>query len=213
MQSAMRPKRATGTVLVVLGLAATLLALLLPVYWFDGNRTIAITRSGWQDDGDGTWKTKYGPVTPLDRDFIRKVRAATLWELPAGRVVRERATRKSVRTVGAHLLEGDTKLDEQAVKTARTLGVRLPNRPPDAQQRYLDDLKKARGASFDRIAVNRLRKQNGVDFALVSLVRDQTRNSLVRSLATRSNTVLLDHLYVEEESWARRRDALNGHSG
>ncbi|NLU71487.1 DUF4142 domain-containing protein [Streptomyces sp. HNM0575] len=192
--------RAVGTMLVVGGLVATLAALLVPVYFFDGNRSIAASRSGWQDDGMGTWKTEYGPVNSLDREFMRTVRTGGLWELPAGRAAKERSTRRSVRTVGDHVVEGDSELDKRVIQAGRALKVSLPNKPTAQQQQYLDGIEKARGAEFDRALVNDLRKSNGKTIGLISLVRDQTRNSMVRSLATRANTIVLDHLSVLEET-------------
>jgi predicted outer membrane protein len=208
MRSAVPSARAAGTLLVVLGLVATLAALLVPVYFFDGNRSSAISRNGWEDDGQGTWKTEYGPLTSLDRDFLRRVRAAGLWELPAGRVARERSERTSVRTVGDHLVEGDGELDKRVIQAGRTLRVQLPNRPTHDEQKYLEDIEKAEGDTFDEVFVNHLRKQNGGAFGLVGLVRDQTRNSMVRSLATRANTIVLDHIAVLEETGLVDYDAL-----
>jgi predicted outer membrane protein len=200
MRSAIPSGRAAGTVLVVFGLMATLAALLVPIYFFDGNRSAALSRSGWHDDGKGVWKTEYGPLTSLDRDFLRTVRSAGLWELPAGRAARERSERRSVKTVGDHLVDGDTELDKRVIQAGRTLKVALPNRPSSTEQKYLDDIEKAKGNEFDRVLVNHLRKRNGVAMNLVSLVRDQTRNSMVRSLATRHNSIVLDHLDVLEET-------------
>lgn len=193
-------RRAMGTVLVLLGLVATLAALLVPIYFFDGNRSAAVSRSGWQDDGKGIWKTEYGPLTSLDRDFIRKVRTAGLWELPAGQAAQERSTRKSVRTVGDHLVDGNKELDKRVVQASRTLKVELPNQPTRSEQKYLDDIGKARGEKFDRILVNHVRHQDGRAFGFISLVRDQTRNSMVRSLATRANSIVLDHITVSEDT-------------
>jgi predicted outer membrane protein len=200
MRSAIPSGRAAGTVLVVFGLMATLAGLLVPIYFFDGNRSAALSRAGWQDDGKGVWKTEYGPLTSLDRDFLRSVRSAGLWELPAGRAAVERSNRRSVRTVGDHLIDGDTELDKRVIQAGRTLKVSLPNRPNSTEQKYLDDIEKAKGTEFDRVLVNHLRKRNGVAINLVSLVRDQTRNSMVRSLATRHNSIVLDHLDVLEET-------------
>ncbi|WP_107374251.1 DUF4142 domain-containing protein [Streptomyces abyssalis] len=209
MGSAITPGRAIGTVLVVLGLVATLSALLVPVYFFDGNRTIALARSGWQDDGKGTWKTEYGPLTPLDRDFIRKVRDAGLWEVPAGKAAQERGTRKSVRIAGDHLVDGHTELDRRAIEAGRTLKVKLPNEPASASQKSLEDINSAQGDEFDQVLVDRLRRAHGVVFGLVGLVRDQTRNSMVRSLATRANAIVLDHLTVLEDTGLVDFEALN----
>ncbi|WP_314175173.1 DUF4142 domain-containing protein [Streptomyces winkii] len=200
MRFAPTSARAAGTVMVVIGLVATLSALLVPIYFFDGNRSVALSRSGWQDDGKGTWKTEYGPLTSLDRDFLRHVRTDGLWELPVGRAARERSDRRSVRTVGDHLVSGDTELDKRVIKAGRTLKVWLPNKPTSIQQKYMEEIQKARGEEFDRLLVNHVRKQNGVAFSLVSLVRDQTRNSMVRSLATRANTIVLDHITALEDT-------------
>ncbi|RAJ68829.1 uncharacterized protein DUF4142 [Streptomyces sp. Amel2xB2] len=200
MRSAVPSSRAAGTVLVVFGLIATLASLLVPVYFFDGNRSAAVARSGWQDDGEGTWKTEYGPLTSLDREFLRTVRATGLWELPAGRSARERSDRRSVRIVGDHLVDGDTELDRRVIEAGRTLKVALPNKPTGTQQGYLDELKQAKGEQFDKVLVGHLRKHNGGVINLVALVRDQTQNSMVRSLATRVNSIVLDHLAVLEDT-------------
>jgi predicted outer membrane protein len=209
MRSAMTSGRAIGTVLVVLGLVATLAALLLPVKFFDGNRSMALARAGWQDDGKGTWKTEYGPLTPMDRDFIRKVRNAGLWELPAGQSARERGTTKSVRIVGDHLVDGHEELDRRAIEAGRTLKVSLPNQPAGKNQDYLDEIDRSKGKEFDKVLVERLRQAHGVVFGLVGLVRDQTRNSMVRSLATRANTIVLDHITVLEDTGLVKFEALN----
>jgi predicted outer membrane protein len=201
--------RAIGTVLIVLALVATLAALLLPMQWFDGNRSIALARSGWQDDGRGTWKTEYGPLTPLDRDFVRKVRSAGLWELPAGQSARERGERKSIQTVGDHLVDGHTELDRRAIEAGRTMNIALPNQPTGPQQKWLDQMDSAQGDKFERILVDRLRKAHGLVFNLVGLVRDQTSNSMVRSLATRANAVVLDHITVLEDTGLVDFEALN----
>ncbi|QPP10210.1 DUF4142 domain-containing protein [Streptomyces bathyalis] len=209
MRSVKPSGRVAGTVLVVLGVVATLAALLIPVYFFDGNRSIALSRSGWQDDGKGTWKTEYGPLTSLDRDFLRSVRSAGLWEVPAGRAARERSTKRSVRIVGDHVVEGCGELDKRVIEASRALKVSLPNRATDAQRKYLLEIENAKGRKFDEVLVNRLRKQGGSTLALVSLVRDQTSNSMVRSLATRANSIALDHISVLEETGMVDYEALS----
>ncbi|GGO42202.1 hypothetical protein GCM10012287_02520 [Streptomyces daqingensis] len=209
MRSAKASGRAAGTVLIMLALVATLAALLLPIQWFDGNRSFALARSGWQDDGDGTWKTEYGPLTSLDRDFIRTVRSSGLWELPAGRSAKERGGRKSVRIAGKHLVDGYTELDKRTIEAAKTLKLPLSNQPTGPQQEWLKEMEQAKGAQFDRIFVERLRRASGKNIGLIGLVRDQTRNSMVRSLATRANAAVLDHLEVLEETGLVDYEALN----
>ncbi|GAA2436229.1 DUF4142 domain-containing protein [Streptomyces macrosporus] len=215
--------RTIGTVLVIGALAATLTALLLPVHLFDGSGTAAATATaaqGWEDDGRGTVSTPYGPLTPMDRDFVRKVRLAGLWELPSGRQAQERSAREEVRTAGEHLVEGHTELDQLAIDAGRALGIELANQPSEQQQQWLSQMDAARGDEYDRLFANLLRRAHGKVFALVALVRAQTRNSMVRSLATRANDVVLDHItvledtgLVEYEALAEDAPASSGRSG
>ncbi len=190
--------RPLGTWLVVGALAATLLALVVPVSLFGDARPAAAGAPAWNDDGEGVRETPTGPLTALDRDFVRKVRLAGLWEKPAGRLAQERGTTDNVRVAGEHLLGGHTELDRRSLDTARTLGISLPDRPNEQQQGWLDEIDAARGAGFDRTFARLLRAAHGKVFGLVALVRDRTGNSLVRELATRANTVVLDHITVLE---------------
>ncbi|MGW8375879.1 DUF4142 domain-containing protein [Streptomyces sp. ODS28] len=201
--------RAIGTALVVIALVATLTALLLPAQTFTGNISATAAREGWQDDGGGTVSTPYGPLSPLDRDFVRKVRLAGLWELPAGRQAQERGGRASVREAGDHLVSGHTELDRLVVQDARSLGVTLPNQPNAQQQGFLAQLETARGGAYDRLFANLLRRAHGKVFGLIGLVRDRTRNAMVRSLATRANAVVLDHITVLESTGLVDFDALH----
>ena len=203
--------RTIGTVLVIGALAATLTALLLPVHLFGGSRPAAATAAqGWEDDGRGTVSTPYGPLTPMDRDFVRKVRLAGLWELPSGRQAQERSSREEVRTAGEHLIEGHTELDQLSVETGRALGIELANQPSEQQRQWLSQMDAARGDEYDRLFANLLRRAHGKVFALVAQVRAQTRNSMVRSLATRANDVVLDHITVLEDTGLVDFEALAG---
>ncbi|UQI45144.1 DUF4142 domain-containing protein [Streptomyces sp. HU2014] len=194
-------QRALGTGLVVFSLAATLLALLIPVHLFGGaGPAAADARTTWSDDGQGTTATPFGPLTPLDRDFVRRVRLAGLWEKPAGRLAQEGGTKDAVRMAGDHLVDGHTELDRRSVEVGRALDVTMPERPNADQRGWLDQLNAARGSTFERLFANLVRAAHGKVFALVALVRDRTANAMVRELATRANTVVLDHITVLENT-------------
>ncbi|MET9883379.1 DUF4142 domain-containing protein [Streptomyces sp. NPDC006430] len=189
---------ATG---VVIGaLAFTLVALLIPVQKFGGRNAAAATVSAADDDGAGIISTAFGPLTPQDRDFVRKVRLAGLWELPAGRQAQERGKRPAVRTAGEHLIEGHTELDRRVMEVGQALGVELPNQPNAQQQGWLDQLNRAQGPQYEALFVQLLRRAHGKVFTLVAQVRAQTRNSMVRALATDANATVLDHIAVLEAS-------------
>lgn len=193
--------RTVGTGLIIGALAITLAALLIPVRSFGSNSAAATGGApAFTDDGGGTVSTPYGPLTPLDRDFVRRVRLAGLWELPAGRQAQQRGTSEAVKNAGDHLVEGHTELDRRTVEAAQALGVDLPNQPNKQQQGWLNQLDKAQGNAYERLFANVVRRAHGKVFALVAQVRAQSRNSMVRSLATRTNAVVLDHITVLEDT-------------
>ncbi|MFF4949613.1 DUF4142 domain-containing protein [Streptomyces chattanoogensis] len=192
--------RTIATGLVVCALVATLAALLLPVQLFGETAAAATNTVAYDDDGGGTVNTRYGPLTPMDRDFVRKVRLAGLWEMPAGRQAQERGTTAAVRTAGNHLVAGHTELDRRSIEAGRALGIQLANQPTPEQQSWLAQLSAAQGDDFAPVFAKLLRRAHGKVFGLVALVRDQTQNSMVRALANRANSVVLDHITVLEKT-------------
>lgn len=189
----------TGTSLVVGALAATLLAILLPIWSFPGGTTPAGVSV--PDDGQGTVNTEFGPLTPLDRDFTRKVRLAGLWEGPAGQQAQTKSTNAAVKDAGQHLIDGHAELDERTLKVASALNIDLPTRPSDQQQEWLDMMTAAQsGPEYERLWANLLRRAHGKVFGLIAEVRANTRNSMVRAYADRVNAVVLDHITVLEKT-------------
>nr|WP_039936480.1 DUF4142 domain-containing protein [Streptomyces himastatinicus] len=200
--------RTIGSGLIIGALAVTLAAILIPVSLFSSS-SAAVLPNGVSDDGGGTVTTQYGPLTPTDRDFVRKVKLAGLWELPSGRMGKERGTTEAVKTAGQHLIDGHTELDRRTNEVAQALGVSLPTQPNDQQQGWLNEMSQApSSAEFERLFAQFLRSAHGKVFNLVAQVRAQSKNSMVRSLATRANTIVLDHITVLEDTGLVDYDAL-----
>lgn len=194
-----------GTGIVIGALALTLIALLIPVRNFGGTAAEAAAvplaaPASADDDGGGVMSTAFGPLTPQDRDFVRKVRLAGLWELPAGRQAEQRGSAPAVRIAGEHLIEGHTELDRRVLEVGQALGMELPDRPSEQQRAWLDQLNRAQGPAYERLFIQLLRRAHGKVFTLVAQVRAQTRNSMVRELASDANTTVLDHISVLEAS-------------
>ena len=193
----------SGTGVIIIGLTATLLALIFPIWSY-------ADRSGTGVDvlSAETVSTQYGPLSALDRDFITKVRLAGLWELPAGQQAEQKGTTQAVRTAGQHLVLGHTFLDQRVRDVAAKLGLQLPNEPSDQQKQWLATLNAAQGTDYDSRFANILRLAHGKVFSLVAQVRASTGNSLVRALADDANTTVLDHIKVLEATGYVDWDAL-----
>ncbi|MFJ6571040.1 DUF4142 domain-containing protein [Streptomyces sp. NPDC091292] len=196
-------RRINGTALIIAALVATLGALAYPVWSY-------ADRSGTPQANvaAGTVATQWGPLTATDRDFIVRVRLAGLWELPAGQQAIERAPTKAIKEAGDHLVVGHTDLDKRVRTVAAQLGIELPNQPNAQQQGWLQQLTAATGEQYQRDFANLLRVAHGKVFALVAQVRDSTRNTLVRQLATDANQTVLDHITVLENTGLVDFDAI-----
>ncbi|MEU5213808.1 DUF4142 domain-containing protein [Streptomyces sp. NPDC020742] len=201
--------RTIATGLVVAALVATLAALLVPVQLFGETASAATNTVSYDDDGGGTVNTRYGPLSAMDRDFVRKVRLAGLWEMPAGRQAQERGKTAAIRTAGDHLVAGHTELDRRSVEAGRALGIPLPNQPTPEQQGWLGQLNSASDAEYPALFAELLRRSHGKVFGLIAMVRDQTRNSMVRALADKTNSTVLDHITVLEKTGQVNFDTLH----
>ncbi|MBT2382330.1 DUF4142 domain-containing protein [Streptomyces sp. ISL-11] len=197
----------TGTGLVVTALAATVTALLFPLWTYSDR-----TGTGTVDLTAGAVATPYGPLSALDRDFVERVRLAGLWELPAGQQAEERGTTAGVRRAGEHLVEGHTALDRHVRDVASRLGLELPSQPSAQQRQWLTRLSGAHGGAYggayDREFTNVLRLAHGAVFTVVAQVRATTRNTAVRELADDANTTVLDHIKVLEDTGLIDFDAI-----
>ncbi|MGW2717271.1 DUF4142 domain-containing protein [Streptomyces sp. NPDC001492] len=195
----------SGTGVIIIGLTATLLALIFPIWSYADRSGTGVSADVLNAD---TVSTQYGPLSALDRDFITKVRLAGLWELPAGQQAQQKGTTQAVRTAGQHLVLGHTFLDQRVRDVAAKLGVQLPNEPGDQQKQWLATLNAAQGTDYDSKFANILRLAHGRVFSVVAQVRASTRNSLVRALADDANTTVLDHIKVLEATGYIDWDAL-----
>ncbi|MEU0331974.1 DUF4142 domain-containing protein [Streptomyces sp. NPDC006193] len=184
----------SGTGLVIAALAATAVALLVPLRSSVGRQDPASAGLS----SAPTVTTPYGPLSARDRDFVTEVRLAGLWELSAGEPAQRKGTTAAVRTAGRHLVDGRTSLDAHVRTVATRLGVPLPNEPGAQQKQWLGTLHAARGQDFDRRFASILRLAHGRMFPLVAEVRAGTQNALVRDLADAADATVLDHIKVLE---------------
>ncbi|MFE9374857.1 DUF4142 domain-containing protein [Streptomyces sp. NPDC006711] len=196
-------RRLNGTGLLIAVLVTTIAALAFPVWSY-------ADRSGTPqaDLNSASTPTAWGPLSAMDRDFLNKVRLAGLWEGPAGQQAQQRAPSTAIKAAGDHLVMGHAALDQHARDVASKLGIVLPTQPTAQQQGWLRELTAASGRDYEVKFANLIRASHGKVFALVALVRANTRNSLIRDLATDANNTVLDHMTMLEATGLVDFDAL-----
>jgi predicted outer membrane protein len=143
-----------------------------------------------------------------DIALFNGVRQAGLWEMPAGQLAAEKGNQARVRQIGAEIAKQHVELDRIAVEAANKLGVQMPTEATDVQKGWVNEMKTAEGARFDRIFVDRLRAAHGAIFPVIAAVRSGTRNDTVRELASAANDFVLEHMTLLESTGLVRYTAL-----
>jgi predicted lipoprotein with Yx(FWY)xxD motif/predicted outer membrane protein len=146
----------------------------------------------------GMVQTRFGPLSPADRDLIVKVRLAGLWEQPTGQQAAERGNSAQVRKIGALISGQHAVLDRDVINVAKQVGVQLPSQPNAQQQQWMRDINAASGPAFDEVFVNRLRLAHGGIFPAIGAVRGSTQNTVVRAFSERAAKFVNNHMtYLE----------------
>lgn len=192
-------------------LAVTLTALFYPVKPFAESRASVALPPGASDDGLGIQNSPAGPTTAADRDFVRRIRLAGLWELPSGNMAQVKSSNAAVKEAGQHLIDGHTALNTLDIQVAQALNIPLPTEPNDQQKGFLAEMTAAsQGNAFDAKFANLLRRAHGKVLPVVAETRAKTLNPLVRDLADQADLIVRDHLAVLEETGLVNTSALSG---
>jgi len=162
-----------------------------------------------QPDPQAYVQTPTGPIGPGDVDLLVKVRQASLWEMPAGDMARQRSQDPKLRAVGETIMVDHGRLDVATRKLAAQLGVATPEEASNTQRIWLQQLQDAKdGPEFDHLFVDLLRGAHGTVFAAIAQVRAGTRNTDMRDYATAANQVVMRHMTLLESSGLANFNAL-----
>ncbi|MCK2218769.1 DUF4142 domain-containing protein [Actinomadura sp. ATCC 31491] len=148
----------------------------------------------------GTVQTRWGPLSAADRELVRKVRLAGLWEMPMAQDAIQRAGTARVREISEEIAAQHHALDRQVRDVAAKLRITLPVKPTDQQQAWMTDISGRTGRAYDATYVKWLRLAHGQIFALIGTVRGSTQNTLVRRFAEQANAAVLNHQRLLEST-------------
>ncbi|KAG0202448.1 hypothetical protein BGX28_005024 [Mortierella sp. GBA30] len=149
---------------------------------------------------NATCNTKWAPLTTSERELVRKVRLASLWELPMAQQAMQRAQSAKVRKISVKIASDHMYLDKAVRAVGQQLGVDLPNQPTAEQKFWIGDIMSQSGHDYDVTYVKWLRVAHGQIFALIGVVRGTTQNSVVRSFSETANKFVLGHMQMLEST-------------
>lgn len=108
-------------------------------------------------------------------EFVPAAAMSDMYEIEAGKIAAERATRPDVKAFGASMVEHHTKMSNDMKKTVADAGLNLP--PPaaldDRRNGLLNNLRTADAADFDRVYLN---QQVAAHEEALSLMRNFAEN-------------------------------------
>jgi predicted outer membrane protein len=128
------------------------------------------------------------PLT--DEAFLKSVRQTVLWAIPAGQQAEQQAVDEQLKDIGRELADDLTALGDEATAVATALGVELPDKASEDQERWLDELASTSGADYDLLFANRLRGALGELFLAAAQTRAGTSQAEVRAFASAVNDVV-----------------------
>lgn len=178
---------------------AVIAALTLAVfqYWGNSQYGTAVARSGQATD----WtQTRWGPLSPADRDLLVMVHQAGITGGSTGQQAQRLGSNPQVRTVAKRIWSDYSDLGNQVRSVAGKLGVPLPDQPTAQQQGWMKELSGQSGRDYDRLFAQRLRLTDGEVLPALTTVRAGTRNELIRSFATTAATLVSKHMEVLERT-------------
>ncbi|KAF9138596.1 hypothetical protein BGX30_008975 [Mortierella sp. GBA39] len=149
------------------------------------------------DVDNTTVNTRFGPLSAVDRELVRKVRLATLWELPMAREATQRAELGKVKRISAAIEAQHAFLDAAVDVVVQQMAIDMPTEPNTLQKCFIADIQAQSGIDYDMTFVKWLRFAHGQIFETIATVRGTSQNTVMRSFA---NMFVLGHMQLLEST-------------
>jgi putative membrane protein len=151
-------------------------------------------------NGQGSHRAFVDTIDTRDREFLKTIRFANLWEIPMSDLALERGTTKEVKAAAQVMHNDHLKLNTVVEGLADRFGMTLPAQANGSQQAWMKEISGKQGQDFDRTFVNRFRAAHGSVFQVIAEVRAGTRNKTILDFATQANTIVMTHMTVLERT-------------
>ncbi|KAG0057826.1 hypothetical protein BGZ83_000013 [Gryganskiella cystojenkinii] len=96
-----------------------------------------------------TVNTRFGPLSAIERELVRKVRLTTLWELPMAREAKQRAEIGKVKQISAVIEAQHVFLDSAVVGILKQMAIEMPTEPNTLQKCFIADIQAQSGIDYD----------------------------------------------------------------
>ena len=145
-------------------------------------------------------QTPFGPLSPTDKKLLTIVQQTSIRELTTSVWAQQRSANPGVLEAARTIISQHKDLEARDTDISTRLGLPVPGEPSPDMQAGIERMRGESGETFDRDYVMTLRKAHAEALILVSTVRADTRNTLVRPFADLAGDYIKTHINLLEKS-------------
>jgi predicted outer membrane protein len=145
-------------------------------------------------------ETQFGPLSPVDRKLLSLVQQTSIREITTSIWAQERSANPAVREAARVIITQHKDLEAKDGDISTRMSLPVPDQPSPDMQQGITRMQAETGETFDRDWVNTLRQAHAQALILVSTVRADTRNSLVRPFAGLAGDYIKTHIDLLEKT-------------
>ncbi|WP_329045698.1 DUF4142 domain-containing protein [Amycolatopsis sp. NBC_01488] len=164
------------------------------------NSTAPASRSDAAADEGTLSETPFGALSPVDRKLLSLVEQTSLREITTSIWAQERSANPAVREAARVIIEQHKDLETRDKDISTRMNLPIPGQPSPDMQVGITRMQTETGDVFDRDYVNTLRTAHAQALILVSTVRADTRNTLVRPFAGVAGDYIKTHIELLEKT-------------
>jgi predicted outer membrane protein len=143
---------------------------------------------------------QFGPLSAADKKLLALVRETSLREITTSQMALQKSSDPRIRQAAQMIISQHVVLNQKDLEAAQKLGLQLPNEPAPDMQVGIDRMKTENGKEFEDDYTNTLRQAHGEALILLSKVRADTQNSVVRPFAELASGFILMHIQMLEKT-------------
>jgi putative membrane protein len=128
-----------------------------------------------------------------DSDFMIEAADAGMMEIEAGKLAQANGSSQEVKDFGARMIAEHTKAGEELKALAADKSVSLPGNPGEDSQKHLDDMKKLKGADFDKHYVKMMVRDHDETVKDFEEAAKEAKDPDLKAWASKTLPVLKDH--------------------
>lgn len=137
--------------------------------------------------------TAWGPIGPADKKLLSLVQQTSLREITTSQRALQVSNNPMVKMAAQVIIDQHKDLEAKDAQISAELGLPLPDKPAPDMQVGIDRMANETGEAFDKDFANTLRQAHAQALILISTVRADTRNDVVRSFADLANDYIKNH--------------------